>query len=335
MQDQRSSPIQAPAADRIGPVVPWVAGLCPVLALGMSVALIVIGWTMPSAGPVIAAAGALGVVLTVALLPVTIASARGAVRVSDARELSALREAIERVAEHQALSDDARRVLHRRPERDLLRRAIEEDIAAEDWDAAMVLVNELADRFGYRADAEEFRDRIEQARAETVRRRIEEGIARIDGLIVQRRWDQAAVEAARVARLHPDSPRVEGLRRRVDVARQAYKEDLERRFLHAARSDQADEALELLKELDGYLSEAEAQPYREVARDVIGKAREILGEQFKLAVQDKHWDRASHIGERIVREFPNTRMAGEVRELLEAVKTKANGVSLPAARAAS
>ena len=40
-------------------------------------------------------------------------------------------------------------------------RAIEEDMATGEWDAAMVLVRELAERFGYRADAEEFRARIE------------------------------------------------------------------------------------------------------------------------------------------------------------------------------
>ena len=68
-------------------------------------------------------------------------------------------QTLERLGEQQTLSDDARRVLNRRGERDLLRRAIEEDISAEDWDAAMILVKELAERFGYRADAEEFRER--------------------------------------------------------------------------------------------------------------------------------------------------------------------------------
>src|SRR5262249_44323805 len=145
--------------------------------------------------------------------------------------MEGLISAIRSVGEQAALSDDARRVLHRKRERELLRGAIDEDIAAEDWDAAMVLVKELAERFGYRTDAEEFRARIEQARYETVQRKVTEGIAFLDTLIMQRRWDQAMVEAARIGRLYPDSPKVEGLRHRVEHSRALYKADLERRFL--------------------------------------------------------------------------------------------------------
>ena len=93
-----------------------------------------------------------------------------------------------------------------------------------------------------------------------------------------------------------DSPRVEGLRRRVGHARARYKMDLERRFLHAAQGEQHDGALALVKELDAYLTEDEAEPFREVARGVIGKARENLGVQFKLAVQDRDWRRALDAG---------------------------------------
>ena len=75
-------------------------------------------------------------------------------------ELARLQKVITHLSEQNALSDDARRVLNRKRERELLRAAIDEDIAAEDWDAAMVLVKELAERFGYRSDAEEFRAHV-------------------------------------------------------------------------------------------------------------------------------------------------------------------------------
>lgn len=232
-------------------------------------------------------------------------------------------EDLRRFAEQASLSDDARRVLNRSSERALLRRAIEEDIAAEDWDAAMVLVKELAERFGYRADAEEFRARVERARDRTQDRSVSEAISLLDGLIVQRRWDAAMVEAARIGRLYPESARVDGLRRRVEQARETYRHDLERRFLEAAQNDDVDEAIELMRELDGYLTEADAAPFREVARGVIGKARENLGAQFKLAVKDRQWDVAASIGERIITEFPNSRMAGEARELMDTIRERA------------
>ena len=255
-------------------------------------------------------------------LPVTLMAMAG----RGGGDSRAVVEAVERLIEHSALSDDARRVLNRRSERHLLRQAIEEDMHHGDHEAALVLVRELAERFGYRSDAEELRARIEAARFEAVEHRITEAIARLDALIGEKRWDEAMTEAARITRTHPDSHRVEGLRHRVERAKAQYKADLERRFLLAAQQDRVDEALELLHELDQYMTEQEAGPLQEVARGVIGKARENLGVQFRLAVQDRRWRHAAEIGDRIIAEFPNTRMAQEVRGMIDGIRSRAAAV---------
>lgn len=269
--------------------------------------------------------GGLGMLVVAALAPIGIRMATPTLGGGASTE--GLVRAFEQLAEQQALSDDARRVLNRARERELLRKAIEEDIGHEDWDAAMVLVKELAERFGYRSDAEEFRTRIETARYQTVERRVDEAIRKLDGMIVQVRWEDARFEAARIGRLYPDSPRVEGLRHRVEQARARYKGELERRFLVAAEQGQVDDAMDLLKELDQYLTEAEAEPYREVAKGVIGKARENLGVQFKLAVQDRQWHIAAAVGDQIIRDFPNSRMAQEIREIIDSIRQRASGVA--------
>jgi len=250
-----------------------------------------------------------------------------------ARRIESMTESLRLLRDQSSLSDDARRVLNRQTERNLLCRAIEEDIQAQAWDAATVLCEELSERFGYRADAEEFRARIELSRSEIQERRVGDSIARLDGLIVQRRWDVALREAARIKRLFPDSPRVDTLRQRVESARGVYKLDLERRFLEANHAGRVDEAMVMLKELDNYLSPDEAEPFREVARGVISKARENLGAQFKIAVQDKQWATAAAIGRRIINEFPNTRMAAEVRGMMDGILSRANqgGVSVAVA----
>lgn len=242
-------------------------------------------------------------------------------------EVRTLRQSMDRVSEQAALSDDARRVLNRNRERELLRRAIAEDIQSRDWNAAIILCNELADRFGYRADAADFRKRIEQARSKTLNEEVSGAIAGLDTLIVQRRWTDAMGEAERIRKLYPESPRTEQLPVRVDRARAEYRRDLERRFLEATHGDRIDEAMELLKELDGYLTEDDAEQYREVARGVIGKARENLGAQFKMAVQDRQWETAAIVGQRILDEFPNTRMAEEIRSMMETLRERASAVS--------
>lgn len=241
-------------------------------------------------------------------------------------QLRQLVRSIENLQETMVLSDDARRTLNRSREREMLRRAIQEDIKAEDWDAAMVLIRELAERFGYRADAEEFREKVETARFTTMDRHVNEALRGLDGMIARAEWDEAMSEASRIARLFPDSSKVEGLRHRVAAARDRYKIDLERRFLRAAQDDRVDEAMDLLKQLDQYLTEAEGEQFREVARGVIGKARDNLGADFKLCIQDRMWDRAAELGERIIEEFPNSRMAQEVREMIDQIRERASAV---------
>ncbi len=279
--------------------------------------------------------GLLGLVVVLSTFPIAVrrqgSSAGGSVKAEQELhevrgQLRQLVRAIESLQETMVLSDDARRTLNRSRERALLLRAIQEDINAEDWDAAMVLIRELAERFGYRADAEEFRQKVETARFTTMDRRVNEALRGLDGMISRAEWDAAMNEASRIARLFPDSPKVEGLRHRVTAARDRYKIDLERRFLRAAQDDRVDEAMDLLKRLDQYLTEAEGEQFREVARGVIGKARDNLGAEFKLCIQDRMWERAADLGGRIIDEFPNSRMAQEVREMIDQIRERAAGV---------
>jgi len=318
------------------PVVHVFAGVCFGIVAVFSLLLIAGGnGAFKGVDPSVSlrASGYVGVILCLTLGPLTLATLRAGSAAGKGgatgleHSITQLADAVRRLEDTSTLSPDARRVLNRKNERDLLCRAIEEDMQTQAWDAAIVLCNELSERFGYRADAEEYRTRIEIARAEVTERRLSDAIARLDGLIVQRRWDVALQEAARIGRLFPESPRVENLRPRVEQARRIYKEDLERRFLEAARAERIDEAMVLLKELDAYLSENEAEPFREVARGVVSKARENLGAQFKLAAQNRDWKSCVMLGRRIMSEFPNTRMAEEVRAMWDGILTKANAAA--------
>ena len=114
----------------------------------------------------------LGFILTAALLPIV-----HSLTAQRQQQEATLREATERLTElvtqiheHTLLSDSAKRIAYRREERQMLRRAIEEDIAVEDWDAATVLVNHMSDRFGYIEEAEEFRRHIDARRADVMHR---------------------------------------------------------------------------------------------------------------------------------------------------------------------
>ncbi|XAL99659.1 hypothetical protein OT109_19025 [Phycisphaeraceae bacterium D3-23] len=239
----------------------------------------------------------------------------------NAKELSLLNSINERLL----LSETAKRIAYRHEDIDLLRSTIKTDIQNHDFDAALVLVNEIGSTYGHKEEAEEYREQVIYARTTEMETKVDRALAKLDETLARHDFDSAGNEALKIQRLYSDSPRVKDVHRKVSHARDQYKHDLEREFLEAAKVDDVDRAMDLLKVLDRYLSEQEAGPFRETARGIIGKKRENLGVQFKIAIHDKEWLRAVAVGEHIIREFPNTRMADEARGMLDQLRERAAG----------
>ncbi len=227
------------------------------------------------------------------------------------------------ILETSTLSDSAKRVLYRQRDMRLLRRAIEEDISRGDYDAAWTLCGDLAELYGCREEAEAFRSRIAQRRHDHYEARVQAELEILEALLAERDWAAVHQEAARIRRLYPDSHLLEDLDKRILDAREEHKLHLEGRFLEAARRDDVEEAMPLLKQLDRYLSREEAGRLAKVAEGVVVKHRENLGAQFKLAVNDRRWGEAARVGETIMAEFPNGKMAEEVRSMIDILQTRA------------
>lgn len=262
--------------------------------------------------------GILAVILTASLYMLVIVLSKIANRPTSGggQSLDSLREAL-------MLSDTAKRILYRERDRQALRKAIREDIDKRDYEAALTLVSQMGQVYGYRLEAEQFRSEIEAARAAEQEKKIDDAIRSIDLMISRHEFEKAILEAGRIERVYAESDRVQNLRKRVRDARDRYKHELERKFLEAAGRDDIEVAMELMKELDKYLTEGEAAPFLETARGVIGKKRQNLGVQFKLAVHDKEWTAAVRVGEQIIREFPNSKMGEEVRGMLDVLRQRA------------
>ncbi|MCE9591066.1 MAG: hypothetical protein K8S99_11135 [Planctomycetes bacterium] len=241
------------------------------------------------------------------------------------RQVRELRGQLAMIDERLQHSDAAKRIIYREKDRDAMRRAIREDISKKEFESAMVMVTQMGQVYGYRQEAEDLREEVMRARASDLEAQINQSLAGFEKMLVDHEWDRAVAEAAKIQRLFPDSLKVRDLSKRAREARELYKHSVERQFLQAAERDDVELAMELLKELDKYLTEAEAGPFREVARGVIGKKRQNLGVQFKLAVQDKEWMQAVRVGEQVIREFPNTKMSDEVRGMLDLLRERAAG----------
>ncbi len=290
--------------------------------------LLLMGIAVVALGIYLAMAEGRFTVLALGVVAVVIAAATAAVvqrlprnDAAGAEQVNILRRINERIQ----MPELARRTADRERDRQALREAIVEDIEKQDYEAALALVEEMADGFGYVEEAEQYRQRIIDARARRRDQLIDEAVQRIDAICAKYDWTAARREIDRLLRLYPEDPRIAGLPRRLEHAREDHKRELEREFLRASEVGHTERAMELLKELDMYLTPQEAEAYLETARGVISQARENVAVRFRMAVSDRDWTEALGVGEQIIREFPNSQMAEEARQMMDVLRERAAG----------
>ncbi len=302
----------------------WMGALYAVL-LATAGGMIATGIVVESDyGPALIGAGLVGLLVVGATIPIAVnlkgsAASGGSSSASPAR----MEQLLNRLIENSVLSDNAKRVLFRDRELELLRHAIEEDIHQGDYDAAIALCEEMANQFGYREEAEEFRTRIIRRRQEHYEAHVQAALERFETMLLDRNWAAVHDEAARIRRLFPDSHLVSDLDQRIMRERSEHRQELEAIFLDHAERDDVEAAMETLRQLDRYVSRDDAERLNEVAQTVIVKHRDNLGVQFKMAVNDHRWAEAARLGDTIIEEFPNTKMASEVRSMIEMLRTRA------------
>lgn len=276
--------------------------------------------------------GVLGIVIVAATAPVAfmLRSMSNASSFSAAGSQRSTEQWLAQIHENTMLSDAAKRVLFRERELDLLRRAIEEDISRGDFQAGTTLCDEMANLFGHREEAETFRERLLQAGRDIYETQVHQALGDFDRVLAERDWARAYEEAARIKRLYPESQLVHELDQRIIAAREQHKRDLESQFLQAAEREDIDQAMRLLKTLDRYLNRDEAGRLSAVAQGVVVKHREVLSRQFKSAVSEHRWAEAAHVGDEIMSEYPNTKMADEVRSMIDVLRVRASQAAVMA-----
>ncbi len=237
--------------------------------------------------------------------------------------LSAHSRALGVIAESVQLSDAAKSIAHREKERDALRNAIREDIVKQDWEAAYRLIDEMERRFGYREEAERFREEVDSFRQDAIRAKIDQAMAHIEDLFARREWDQARGECARLIRLFPKNERIVRLLKELEERRDERKRELLTEWNEAVQKNEIDQGIAILRELDQYLTRNEAAALEESARGVFKAKLTSLGVRFSLAVTESRWKDALEIGLQIAEEFPNSRMAQEVKERMDALRRRA------------
>lgn len=245
--------------------------------------------------------------------------------------LGALQRILESIEENTRLSDTAKSVAHREQELEALRTAIHDDYRAEAWEAALNLIDDMERRFGTREEAERLREELDVARSQAIESKLNDAIGNVETHFQVYAWEKAQQEIDRLILALPEHAKVVALQDRMATLKVTHKKELLGAWEEAVRRSDTDHAIDVLKELDQYLSRAEAQALQSSARNVFKEKLLQMGVQFRFAVTEKRWQDALSVGLDIVREFPNARMASEVRDALDTLRERAR--SVPAANA--
>ena len=238
-------------------------------------------------------------------------------------KLQAITAILNQISEQQLISERAKAIAFRESERDALRRAIAEETTRKDWDAALVLAEQMETTFGYKLEADRVRTDIARLRETDLRTQVSEGMNAIDRYCRGEQWTLAVREAERLMAAFPDDALTQKLLQDVESRRQNLKRQLLEAWNQSVSNHDVDGAIETLKQLDMYLTPAEVQSLQDTARQIFKDKLMQLGQQFGAAMKNHNWSDALRLGEAIMNEFPNSRMAQEVRDKIALLRQRA------------
>jgi hypothetical protein len=229
-----------------------------------------------------------------------------------------------RISDQQLLSDRARSVAFRDKDREAIRQAINEELAQGEWEAAFALADQFEKAFGSKTEADRFRGEINERRSEGMKKQIGEAMAIIDRHTRAEQWSAAVREAEKLASQLPNHPEVKRIPLEIENRRQTHKQQLMQTWHEASARHDWDGAIEILKQLDPYLTPAEAESMQETVRNIFKEKLNNLAGQFAMLVREHKWNEAIRVGDQIQGDFPNSRIAQEVKEKMVTLRQRAS-----------
>ena len=242
-------------------------------------------------------------------------------RISDG--LAASKSIFEQISQGVKLSEAAKTIAYRDMDNQYLRASVMEKLHQQDYKATYAMIDAIAQRSEYKTLAEELKMAADNYRDSTEQGKINQIISYIDRLLDQYHWTTASVQIESLIKNYPDSEKVRSLRQKLIEKKEQRKRQLLAAWDEAVKREETDRSLQILKDLDTYLTPSEALALQEAASQVFKNKLHNLGVRFSLAVSDKQWAEALQTGQEIIRGFPNSRMADEIRSKLNTLRNLA------------
>ena len=236
-------------------------------------------------------------------------------KVADAVEKNRIE--LEQINQNTRLSETAKTIAFREVDRQALRETVFERLHQQDFETTYEIIDELAYRSEYKDLAKTLKEQADKYRDATDQERENQVISHIDKLIGNHQWAAAGTQIERLIWSRPQSEKAENMRQKLLDKKLERKKILLTAWDDAVKRQDTDRSLEILKELDQYLTPNEGLALQEAARDIFRTKLHNLGVQFSLAVSEKRWNKAFEVGKEITQNFPNSRMAKEIHEKIE------------------
>jgi len=218
------------------------------------------------------------------------------------------------------VSETAKAIAFRDADKQSLREAVFDKLQQQDFDAANQIIEEISKRPEYEDLAEQLKSQTGRYHDATDHERLDQMIAHIEKLLDDCQWARASAQIEGLIKTHPDSEQARRMRQVLLDRKQQRKRILLAAWDDAVKRQETDRSLEILKELDLYLTPNEGVALQAAARDVFRTKLHNLGVQFAIAVTEKQWVGALDIGQRIVNDFPNSKMSEEIRTKLHVLE---------------
>lgn len=227
---------------------------------------------------------------------------------------------LEQINQGVRLSDTAKAIGFRDADRVGLRDAVLAKLHSQDFETTYKMIDDISRRPEYAELAKNLKQEADSYKDANQQERIEKVISYVHGLMDNYQWVKAAEQIERLKAAYPDSETVKNLSPMLKEKKNLHKRELLAGWDEAVKRRETDRSLAILKELDLYLTPSEALALQESARDVFRSKLHNLGVQFSLEITEKQWQSAIDTGKQIIKDFPNSRMAQEIREKMAALK---------------
>ncbi len=247
-------------------------------------------------------------------------NARTLDKISEAQEKQ--RTVLSQTLQSVRLSDSAKLIAYRENDARAVREAVFNKLQDNDFEGAHSLIDELDASAPHQELAEKLRIEADKYQSATGDERENQLITNIDELINEHEWSTASLHIENLIKMYPESEKAEQMRQKLADKKLERKKVLLNMWDDAVNRQATDRSLEILRELDPYLTPNEGLALQEAARDIFKSKLHSLGIRFSIAVSGRQWAKALETGEEIVHDFPNSRMAQEIRERMDVLKER-------------